>query len=333
MKAIKAATLLVLVLGLVLPSAAEAAGPEDGRVVIGGTYTLFSGHVLEGDLVVIGGAATLETASKVEGDVALIGGLLNAAGEIDGDVFALGGVVTLGAGAVVHGDLITMGAVVSRQEGAVVEGQVSEGDWESFGFTGPSIVLPPLITGFEMPRTRWGWGFNGLDLVVGFGWSILRSLLMAGLAMLVVMFWPDRAARIARTVTSQPVAAGGIGLLTAFFGVTVIVVLAITICLSPFSLIGALILGAGLILGWAALGLTVGWRLSQSLKRDWHPATQAGLGTLLLSAASYAFGLIPCVGFIFGLLLAVIGLGAVMMTRFGGQDSLPTPPSTAIVAP
>jgi hypothetical protein len=184
-----------------------------------------------------------------------------------------------------------------------------------------------------MPRTRWGWGFNGLDLVVGFGWSILRSLLMAGLAMLVVMFWPDRAARIARTVTSQPVAAGGIGLLTAFFGVTVIVVLAITICLSPFSLIGALILGAGLILGWAALGLTVGWRLSQSLKRDWHPATQAGLGTLLLSAASYAFGLIPCVGFIFGLLLAVIGLGAVMMTRFGGQDSLPTPPSTAIVAP
>jgi len=68
------------------------------------------------------------------------------------------------------------------------------------------------------------------------------------------------------------------------------------------------------------------------LKRDWHPATQAGLGTLLLSFVAYAFGLIPCVGFVFGAMLAVIGLGAVTLTRFGGQDSLAAPPPTAIVS-
>ena len=71
--------------------------------------------------------------------------------------------------------------------------------------------------------------------------------------------------------------------------------------------------------------------MAQVLKRDWHPAMQAGLGTLL-SFVAYAFGLIPCVGFVFGLMLAVIGLGAVTLTRFGGQDPLASPPTSAIVA-
>jgi len=329
MKAIKIVVLFGMLLALAIPYAAFAAGTSDGRVVIGGTYTLLSGDVLAGDLVVIGGAATLEAGSRVEGDVALIGGLLNASGEIEGDVFAMGGVVTLGPGAVIHGDLVTMGAVVSRDAAAVVEGQVTEGDWQGFGFNGPSLVLPPLITGFEVPPMRWGWdGFNPL---FGIGWSILRSLLMAGLAVLIVMFWPERTARVARTITSQPVAAGGIGLLTAFFAVSLIVVLAISICLIPFSLVGALLLGAGFIFGWVAMGLLVGWRMAQAFKRDWHPATQAGLGTLVLSLVVYAVNLIPCVGFVFWVMLAVVGLGAVTLTRFGGQDSLGAPPSSQIV--
>ena len=72
--------------------------------------------------------------------------------------------------------------------------------------------------------------------------------------------------------------------------------------------------------------------LAQVLNRDWHPAMQAGLGTLLLSFVAYTFGSIPCVGFVFGLMLAGIGLGAVTLTRFGGQDSLASPPTSAIVA-
>src|SRR3972149_6037308 len=86
-----------------------------------------------------------------------------------------------------------------------------EGDGEGFGFPGPSIVLPPLITGFEFPPTRWG--FAGFNPLFGFGLAILRSLLMAGLAVPIVIFWPERTARVARTVTSQPVASGGLGLL------------------------------------------------------------------------------------------------------------------------
>ncbi len=331
MKAFKIAVPLVLLLALAVPGTAYASGLADGRVVIGGTYSLESGQVLSGDLVIIGGAGTLESGSRVDGDVALIGGLLNAAGEVDGDVFALGGVVTLGPESVIHGDLITMGAAVSRAEGAQVEGQVTEESMQNgFDLSFPGFVLPRGFTGIDVPSRHWGLSvFNPL---FSFGWAILKALLMAGAAILVVMFWPERTARVARTVIAQPVAAGGLGLLTAFFGVTLIVVLAITICLSPVSLIGALIFGAAMIFGWASIGLEVGRRLGVAFKREWHPATQAGLGTLLLSLVGFAVGLVPCLGFIFLALLWMLGLGAVILTRFGGQESLGSTPATDIQA-
>jgi hypothetical protein len=329
MKTFRIAVLSLLLLVLAVPATAYASGLEDGRVVIGGTYTLESGQVLTGDLVVIGGAGTLKVGSRVAGDVALIGGFLNADGEIEGDVFALGGIVSLGPTLVIHGDLITIGAVVNRAEGALVEGQVTENTFEQgFDLTIPGLVFPPSVTRVEAPLMDWRW--TPLNLLVGAGWSILKALLMAGLAVLVVMFWPERAARVSRTATAQPVVAFLIGLVTVVFAVTLIVVLAITICLSPISLIGAIILAAAVILGWVSLGLAIGWRMAQAFKRDWHPATQAGLGTLVLSLIVYGVGLIPCLGFFFGAILWILGVGAVILTRFGGQDS-PAPAAVQAV--
>jgi hypothetical protein len=320
MKTFRITVLSFLLLALALPVTAYASGLEDGRVVIGGAYTLESGQVLSGDLVVIGGSGTLQADSRVAGDVALIGGFLNADGEIDGDVFALGGIVTLGPTLVIHGDLITIGAVVNRAEGALVEGQVTEDTFEhGFDIIIPGLILPSGVTRLEAPQMDWRW--TPLSLLAGVGWSIVKALVMAGLAVLVVMFWPERTARVARTATAQPVVAFLIGLVTAIFGVTLIVVLAITICLSPISLIGALVLAAAVILGWVGLGLAVGWRMAQAFRQDWHPATQAGLGTLLVSLVVYAVGLIPCLGFFFGMILWLLGMGAAIMTRFGGQDS------------
>lgn len=328
MKAIKIAVPFLLLLALAVPATAYAAGAADGRVVIGGSYTLETGQSLSGDLVIIGGSGDLEPGSRVEGDAALIGGLLNADGEVSGDIFALGGVVNLGPLAVVHGDLITMGAVVNRSEGARVEGQVTEGSFgETLDLQLPGVVIPPIVTAFEGPVRVRGWApFN---VFFDIGWSVLKALLMAGVAVLVVMFWPARTARVARSITAQPVIAFLLGLAAVFFGATLIFFLALTICLSPVSLIGALILAAGLILGWVALGLELGWRLAQAFKRDWHPATQAGVGTLILSLVVFAVGSIPCLGPFFGAIVWLIGLGAVLLTRFGGQDS---PPMTSLTS-
>lgn len=331
MKSVRLALPVVLIAALAFPAVAFAAGDgsgeSEGRVVLGGTYTLPSGQVLSGDLVVVGGAATLQTASTVEGDVALIGGFLNADGTIEGDVFAMGGIVTLGPEALVEGDLVTIGAVVNRADGARVMGQVTEEAWQSaFNLEGTSVILPPLVgipeIGGEGPFFRMPWGgLSWFSPVAGFGLALLRSLLMAGLAVLVVMFWPERTARVGRALIFQPAASGGIGLLTAFLGVLVIVFLALTLCLIPFSLIGAVVLVAAFIFGWIALGLEVGIRMAEAFKSDWHPAAKAALGTMLLSFVAYAFGLIPCIGGIVPLVLSLIGLGAVTLTRFGGQEA------------
>jgi hypothetical protein len=324
MKAFKIAVPFVLLLILAVPSTAFAAGLEDGRVVIGGTYTLETGQVLSGDLVVIGGSATTQPGTQVMGGVALIGGALEIAGEVEDDVFALGGFVTLEPTALIHGDLITLGAVVNRAEGARVEGQVTDTTFaEGLDLTIPGVVTVPEVGRFEVPIRGWA-PFN---VLFDIGWSIVKALLMAGLAVLVVMFWPERTARVARSAMAQPVPAFLLGLVTVLFGVMLIVVLAITICLSPLSLIGGIVLAAGLILGWVALGLEVGWRMAQAFKRDWHPATQAGVGTLVLSLVVYAVNIIPCVGVFFGVILWMLGLGAVLLTRFGGQDS---PTTTAL---
>jgi hypothetical protein len=340
MKPFRTALVLAFVMALAFPVVAFAAGPaaadEDGRVVVGGTYTLPKGQTLSGDLVVIGASATTEVESEVQGNVALIGGFLNADGTIDGDVFGMGGIITLGPTAVVHGNLVTLGAVVNKADGAVVEGQISQQDWSGLSVSGPDIVVPsgpgiviPRFTdGFEVPGLSRG-GFDLFNPLFTFGWSLLRALLMAGLAVLVVMFWPQRTARVSRALIAQPAASGGIGLLTAFLAAMVIIVLAFTICLIPFSFLGGVVLAAAFVFGWIALGLEVGVRLAEVFKRTWHPATQAGLGTLLLTFVAYAFNLIPCCGFIVPLVLSLIGLGAVTLTRFGGQE-YPGEPAKAI---
>jgi hypothetical protein len=311
---------------LAFPTAAFAAGLPDGKVVVGGTYTLRADEVLTGDLMVIGGVATLEPGSRVTGTVALIGGVLEAAGTIDGDVAAIGGSANLGATAVVHGDVITLGSAVGRAEGAIVEGQFSAGDVD-----GPLNLTIPQ---FNLPEIRqWERGFSPLRWTLGIGWYFLRAFLYAALAAIVVMFWPLRTGRAAQAAVAQPLLAGGLGLITFLVAIPVIVLLVLTICLSPLAFLAGIVLVVAYVLGWIAIGLELGQRMAAAFRQDWSLATSAGLGTLTLTLVLYAINSIPCVGFIAPAAAYCLGLGAVMLTRFGGQDYLGTASGTAMSVP
>jgi hypothetical protein len=311
---------------LAFPTAAFAAGLPDGKVVVGGTYTLRADEVLTGDLMVIGGVATLEPGSRVTGTVALIGGVLEAAGTIDGDVAAIGGSANLGATAVVHGDVITLGSAVGRAEGAIVEGQFSAGDVD-----GPLNLTIPQ---FNLPEIRqWERGFSPLRWTLGIGWYFLRAFLYAALAAIVVMFWPLRTGRAAQAAVAQPLLAGGLGLITFLVAIPVIVLLVLTICLSPLAFLAGIVLVVAYVFGWIAIGLELGQRMAAAFRQDWSLATSAGLGTLTLTLVLYAINSIPCVGFIAPAAAYCLGLGAVMLTRFGGQDYLGTASGTAMSVP
>jgi hypothetical protein len=344
---------LVVLLAVLVPSTAMAAGPldvqsPDGKIVIGGTYTLASGQTLEGGLAVIGGIATLEAGSTVDGDVALLGGVLTADGTIDGDLAGIGAAMSLGPQSVVNGDLASIGSTVDRAEGSVVTGQVNSGVIIGGPIDSGAIILPgiselprieiPSVPSNPMPETVPGRPQIRSDVGEFFDWwpmqaiwYLVRSFLLAGLAMLAVLFVERPINRIAQASVEAPAAAGGIGCLTAIIVPLVLIFLALTICLIPFSVLGGLIFYAARLAGWIALGLEVGRRMGRSFQWNLQPPVAAGLGTLAMTLVVDGIGFIPCIGFVLRVLVATLGVGAVVLTRFGTREYVrpeaPLPPA------
>jgi cytoskeletal protein CcmA (bactofilin family) len=314
MKRLAVSSILAIVLALAAPVAALAAGSQDGQVIFGGTFTLSAGQAIDGDLLVVGGVVTLEQGSSVHGDTVLFGGTISVDGEVDGSVAAMGGTVSVGPSAVIHGDLIRFGAVVSIDDAATIEGEVvSE---QTFDI--PSLdwrYMRPTFIPFRM----WSYTVSPVFSVL---WFTARVLLMAALAVLVVMFWPEPTRRVARAIVEQPLPSGGIGMLTVIVVPFLLLGLAITICLIPVSALGLVVFGAAALFGVVAAGLEVGQRIALMFRWELHPAAAAGLGTLVLSIVLGGFSELPCIG-VFGwlavFLVASLGVGAVVLTRFGSR--------------
>jgi cytoskeletal protein CcmA (bactofilin family) len=324
MKRMTMAVVLALVAALAAPTAALAAGSQDGQVIFGGTFTLGTGQTIDGDLLVVGGVVTLEEGSSVHGDTVLFGGTISVDGLIDGTLAAMGGTVRVGPNAVIRGDVVRFGAVVSIDEGATIEGQVlSE---QTFDI--PSLdwrFMEPTLLPFRMWSYTWSPVFSVL-------WFTARVLLLAALAVLVVMFWPEPTRRVAQAIVEQPLPTGGIGMLTAIVVPPLLVALIFTICLIPVSAIGLIVFGAAAAFGLVAAGLEVGQRIALMFRWDLHPAAAAGIGTLVLSIVLGGLSEIPCIGLLGWLaifLVVSLGLGAVVLTRFGAR--LYPEPGAAIV--
>lgn len=310
MRRILAYAVLVAVLALAFPASAMAAGAEDGRIVLGGTYTLSAGESLNGDLVVIGGYVTLEPGSTVNGNAFVLGGNVSAGGQIRGDVSMIGGNLFLLATGVITGNVNTLGGNIDRTAGSQIGGQIFSGQ----GFQGPSISIPPF-QGVYLPSMN---GFSLFNSMADILWGVLRTLLMAGLAVLVVMFFAEPTARMAKAVLDAPVISGALGLLTAIVVPVLFVLLAITLCWLPIGIVGAFVFAVAWVIGTFAVGLEVGLRLANLFNWHPHPAAAAGLGTLFLQLV----GLVPCFGGLVSLLVGLLGLGAVLITRFGSRAYL-----------
>jgi hypothetical protein len=305
---------MIVLAALLWPQAALAQAGQGDKFVLGGTYTLSSGEELNGSLYIIGGTATLENGSHVTGDVMLAGGTLQADGQIDGDILAVGGLVDIGPNAVVGGDVSSLGAQITTAEGARIEGTQRNlvGGPIRFGF--PGVTTPPRI-----------------DVLINPVWNFLSffftAFLWAVLAILVALFLPRQVERTSRVVVTQPIISGGLGLLTIMVVPLILVLVAITVIGIPISLVGALLLAIVWMFGMIAVGTEVGKRLALVLKQEWAFAVAAGLGTFILVVVVNGFNsLIPCVGWVARLLVAMVGVGAVLLTRFGTQDYQPVPP-------
>jgi hypothetical protein len=307
LKILSAILLSTLFLSLV-PGTALAASAS--AVVIGNNYTLESGETLNDNLFVLGGSIDLLAGSTVNGNVVLIGGSVQASGTINGNVTVLGGTLNLGSTFILKGNLTDAGTSINRNPGAQIFGEENTIQNAPY-FTIPGQVSIPAFNTDLNPFFR----------VITF---FFRLFLWTLIAMVVAMFFPNQLTRVSQTAILQPLISGGMGLLTVIIVPIVLVLLAITICLIPVSLLGALVLVIAWAAGLISLGYEVGKRIGVMIKQDWHPAILTGLGTLaLMLVLSGVEVIVPCVGWIPKVLVGLVGLGAVLLTQGGMKPYLP----------
>lgn len=278
-----------------------------GRVVFGGTFTLTEGEVLDGDLAVFGGTANLEADSRVEGSVIILGGNVEVSGEIEEDLVVVGGNANMSSSAVVGGDVWTLGGNVNP-DGATIEGDL---------LSGTNVEIPTDFVfrrDFRFPQEIVRFPFQARAVSY-----LFQSFMLAAVAVLVVVFWPKPTERVASAVLVNPIASGGLGLLTLFIAPFFAILMLITICLIPAAILLVLLLVLAGIFGWVAIGVEVGRRLLRSMNQEYQPVVAAGLGTLVFSLVANGFSFIPCVGWLVPFLITTVALGAVMITRFGAQ--------------
>ncbi|MCX7851858.1 MAG: polymer-forming cytoskeletal protein [Caldilineales bacterium] len=320
-----AGLMLVLML-LAAPGPIMAQGPDEGdRVLMGENLTLARGETRRGDVVILSGQLRMEPDSMLDGDVAVIGGSATVAGTVTGDVAVIGGSLRLEATAFIQGDVVSVGGTLERHPQAIVRGNIAHG----FRFgpeTGMRLpfdsdwITPPLETTPPRPRV-WDWlgGFflNGLT-------AVALATLMAVLGVLLVVAFPQPTGRVAQTVRENPVLSFGVGLLTEALALPLLVVLTVTICLAPLALLTALALVAAWMFGWLAVGWVMGQWLARAFNaRQTTPVLEMAVGVILLTLLWRLPLVIPCLGRLVsaGVLIVAgsIGLGAVLLSRFGSQ--------------
>jgi hypothetical protein len=307
------------------PVLAQTPTPQPGspptytgdKVVIGNTFRLQSGESLKGNLIVIGGTANIEAGATITGDVVLTGGTITIAGKLDGNLVAIGGAITLADGAVVNGDIVTVGASLKKSDSATVNGQITE--------QSPSVDLND--------HSVWQFPWQSKEnLLASFLTATFESFAMAAFAVVIGLILPHQTHNLSAAIQEEPLISAAVGLLAVIGSPILLLIMIITLILIPVAVLYVLLFGLALAFGWIGLGNFIGERLSHAVKGNWAPAVSAGIGTLLISLLIGVINLIPCVGWVIGIILSLIGLGAIVITKFGstGATSEKTSHSAAI---
>lgn len=312
-------TLFVFFALLLLPTGsahAQGPNPDGGRVIFGSNFTVVSGKTYTGDVVVFGGNVTVEEDAELQGNLVIFGGTATSNGGIKGDVVIIGGQVTLDEKAVVSGNVVTIGGQLERAEGAEVGGDVVNNLPPNIEIPNGQVPPVPDISGVpNVVNVR----FNPF---LEFGRVMGSSLLMAFLGILATLFLQQRLDRVSQAVVAQPLMTSSIGLLT----IVALFLVALTIILLPFALLGLFPLAFAWFFGVIAMGQEIGGRFAKAIRQDWAPVITTGLGTFILvflvSSIQSMNNLLPfmgCVTWIIPALVGLLAIGAVVVTRFGAR--------------
>lgn len=306
----------------------------DSVVLFGCNAHVSANAQIRKDLVSFGGNVTVEENVSIGGTSVVFGGNFDLAGHVQRDVIVFGGVVTLSPTAVIDRDVAVIGGQVDQKEGAIIRGRITRNEVfrPSIAPVPPIAPIAPVLSG-NPAENLW------MGALIGFGRWFVYAIALAALGALVVVFMPKQTRQVIETSQAHAMPSVGVGCLTTFVAIALAVLLIITLCGIPFGLILLFVFAVAGAFGWIALGWLAGEKILQALKvrESWSvPVIAVIAGILLLSV----IGAVPIVGWLVGIFLGCLGLGAVVLTRFGTRTypapaiatsapstpSLPTPP-------
>ena len=262
----------------------------------------------ESGLVRVFADAEVAADETIEGDVVAVFGSVRVAGHVKGNVAAVFGSATLEPGAVVDGDVVALGGALDQATGAIVNGEsVSLGlfSWHP-GVPTVNVLLFSVLG-------LWAIGFL-------LGW-------------LLMMLFPQRLQRVALTASHRTAGSFVLGIASAPLVVIAIVLLMITVVGIPFAIVLPLVYLFAVWAGNLATSYVLGCRLLRRPIQGGMSGAALAAGTLIvtlffvlgavlagpqgpLRSLALFFALL---GVLLALGLSVVGIGAVLLSRFGSR--------------
>jgi len=253
------------------------------------------------NVVKIGSDITIEEGTKVR-NVLTVGGQITVDGFVENHVVAVGGSVVLTQSAVIGGNVISLGGVIVQGRGAEVHGNLTEINSEDIS----AAITKALSDEWE----GWSWIFAIVSV------SIFIGVLM--LTLLIVYFIPKPIRVISTAIREMPLKVTLWGIVGLILVVPLAVLLAVSvigIVLIPLEM--TIVLFA-VLFGLVAVSQLVGEKLFTVLKRHDHSMVRETIWGLVIL---WLIGWIPYVGWMLKVFAIVLGLGSVLVTRFGTSYS------------
>ena len=266
------------------------------------------------NVVKIGSDVTIESGMKVR-NVVTIGGQITVGGAVDNNVVAVGGSVVLTKTAVVGGNVLSLGGVIVSARDAQVGGSLTE--------INSSNLYETLTAAMSAEWEGWSWIFAVISLAI--------FLVILVVALLIAALLPKPVRVVGEAITENTFKVVLCGLL----GLVLIVPLALLLTISVVGIalipLEVIIVVASVLLGFIAVGQLIGGKVLHLLNRQNRGTVRETFWGLIVL---WLIGWLPYIGWMVKAVAVVLGLGAVLITRFGTHQGWKhTPPAPAAVTP
>lgn len=238
------------------------------------------------------------TEDNVVKHIVSVGGQVTVYGKVEGRIVVIGGSVVLSPTAYVEKSITTVGGIIVQGTGSVVEGPLTEINASNF-----ADVLGQVLTG---DWEGWSWVFAFMSI------ALYLSLLLV--AILLTALIPRSIMVISMSIQASPYMSAFWGMLVVLLTVPLALLLFISVigvALIPLEF--ALVFAAALV-GFIAASRLAGHYIFRFCKR---PDQTCMKETILGLTCLWFLGWMPYLGGIIKIFALILGLGGVLMTRFG----------------